>query len=102
MSKEDGRAERRIDVWIDGATLREPGCSAAEVKVHDLSEHGFRTEWPYLLRPGDRVWLKLPEFAAWSAIVAWNHKFELGCKFETALYPAVFDRIVRAHARLPK
>lgn len=91
------RSEPRIDVWLEGATLREPGCNSAPVKLHDLSARGFRTEWPYLMARGNRVWLKLPNFEAWSALVAWNHRFELGCKFETPLHPAVFDRIVHAH-----
>lgn len=99
----DARAEPRIEVWVQGVTLRESGCSAASVKVHDLSQHGFRTEWPYLLAQGSRVWLKLPDFEAWAAIVAWNRNFEVGCRFETPLHPAVFDRIIQAHvARWPQ
>lgn len=95
----EARNEDRISVWLESATLRERGCSAAPVVVHDLSKHGFRTEWPYLLRNGDMVWLKLPGFEAMESIVAWNSNFQVGCRFQTPLHPAVFDRIVQAYKR---
>ena len=94
------RADARIDVWLHDATLRQAGCNAAPVVLHDLSRSGFRTEWPYLLNRGDRVWLKLPGFYAWSALVVWNTDFKVGCVFETALHPAVFDQIIRTHKKL--
>ena len=59
------RVERRIELWLDGARMREPGCHSAPVRLHDLSPRGFRTEWPYLIDRGKRVWLKLPGFEAW-------------------------------------
>ena len=92
------RVEQRIELWLEGARLREPGCHSAPVKLHDLSPRGFRTEWPYLIERGKRVWLKLPGFEAWPALVAWNRSFELGCTFETPLHAAVFDQITRAYA----
>jgi hypothetical protein len=92
----EARDENRITVWLKGATLRERGCSAAPVIIHDLSISGFRTEWPYNLRVGDLIWLKLPGFEAMPSIVAWNANFQVGCRFQAPLHPAVFERIVQA------
>lgn len=88
------RGEPRYDLEIEGATLREPSCSPATVTVHDLSVHGFRTDWPYVLKRGNRVWLKLPGYEALAATVAWNSKFSLGCTFEHPLHPAILEDIV--------
>ena len=58
----DGRAEPRVLLMVEGATLRVPGGSAAKVTLRDLSRQGFCTEWPYVLHRGQRVWLKFPDF----------------------------------------
>lgn len=97
-SSREIRAEPRIELWLRGATLRERGRQAMPVVVQDLSAHGFRTEWPYQLERGTRVWLRLPGFEIRGALVAWNSQFMLGCRFEVPLHPAVFQRIVDAHA----
>ena len=89
------RGERRLPVEIAGAFLREPGYSRAAVTVRDLSLRGFRTEWPYRLRPGAMLWLTLPGLHPMPATVAWAMSFEIGCLFNRALHPAVFDTLVR-------
>lgn len=91
------RTEQRVELWLHGATLREPGCSAAPVKVHDLSRSGFRTEWPYRLHRDSQVFLKLPGFESMAATVAWCSNFEVGCKFERPLNEVIFERIVEAN-----
>ena len=78
--------------------MRTQGGRSATVMLHDLSPHGFMTEWPYQLQKGERVWLKMPGLVAQTALVAWNKDFKLGCRFEVPLHAAVFDRIVRVHA----
>lgn len=88
------RSEPRYDFEIEGATLREPSCSPAAVTLHDLSVHGFRTDWPYVLKRGNRVWLRLPGYEALAATVAWNTSFDVGCTFEHPLHPAILDDIV--------
>lgn len=90
------RREHRVDLDIEGPTLRQPGGAAAAIKLHNLSAHGFRTEWPYKLRRGDRVWLKISGIEALPAIIAWEKGFTIGCKFEAPLHPAVLARIVSA------
>ena len=91
------RASERIALWLEDATLRETGASSAPITVQDLSTTGFRAEWLYRLPVGSRVWLKLGELEALAAIVAWNRNFEIGCRFEHPLHPAVFARIVALH-----
>jgi len=95
-----GRRDKpRVELWLDGATLRERGAHAAPTVVRDLSAQGFRAEWPYQLHSGTQVWLKLPGFEAWGALVVWNRQFELGCRFQVSLHPAVFERIAAAGSR---
>ncbi len=84
-------------LWLKGATLREPRCQAAAVTVRDLSTSGFRCDWPYRLQRDATVFLKLPGFDIMAARVAWCEKFVLGCRFERALHPLVFERIVAAN-----
>ena len=88
------RLAPRVKVNLGGANLREPGARRAPAVVQDLSTHGFRTDWPYKLEVGDLVWLTLPGLEARAATVAWVNGFEVGCKFETPLHPAVFDGVI--------
>ncbi len=91
----NARKEKRVDVWFDGPTLREPGGSPMQVKLHDLSSGGFRTSWPYTLRKGATVWLKIPGLEALEARVAWHENFQIGCSFTQPLHPAVLNAVVR-------
>lgn len=93
------RREHRVNLQVEGPTLRQPGGAPAAIKLHNLSVHGFRTEWPYKLRRGDRVWLKISGIEALSALVAWEKGFTIGCKFETPLHPAVLAKIVSIYKR---
>lgn len=88
------RREEREPVNLDGPTLRQEGGTTETIKLHDLSSQGFRTDWPYKLVPGDRVWLKLPGLESLPAKVAWELDFMIGCKFDVQLHSAVFGRIV--------
>ncbi|MFO1239637.1 MAG: PilZ domain-containing protein [Sphingomonadaceae bacterium] len=90
----DGRAEPRVLLMVEGATLRVPGGSAAKVTLRDLSRQGFCTEWPYVLHRGQRVWLKFPDFEIFAAKVAWDQRYVIGCEFDTPLHQAVFSRMI--------
>jgi hypothetical protein len=94
----ENRGEVRVPLWLHGATLREPGCSAAPVTVQDLSRNGFRVAWPYRLHSDSTVYLKLPGFEIMPAKVAWCENFEIGCKFDRPLSELVYERIVTANA----
>jgi hypothetical protein len=91
------RKEPRVDLCVDGPTLREAGGTAAPVRLLDLSRHGFRTEWPYRLERGRRIWLKIPGLEAMPATVAWEANYTVGCKFDAPLHAAVLARIVSLH-----
>lgn len=91
------RKEPRVDLCVDGPTLREAGGTAAPVRLLDLSRHGFRTEWPYRLEKGRRIWLKIPGLEAMPATVAWEANYTIGCKFDAPLHAAVLARIVSLH-----
>lgn len=93
----DSRKEPRVDLCVDGPTLREAGGTAAPVRLLDLSRHGFRTQWPYRLQKGKRVWLKIQGLEALAAIVAWEANYTIGCKFDAPLHPAVLARIISFH-----
>ena len=91
----DGRSEERVNIRMEGPMLREHGGTPAPVVLHDLSPRGFRTEWPYTLPKGRRVMLKIPGLDSLTAIVMWYDNFQMGCRFETGLHPAVLERIVK-------
>ena len=91
------RKEARVDLCVDGPTLREAGGTAAHVRLLDLSRNGFRTEWPYRLEKGRRVLLKIPGLEALPATVAWEANYTVGCKFDAPLHAAVLARIVSLH-----
>lgn len=88
------RTEARLSVAAK-AKFREAGTSGTAVRVDDLSRHGFRTEWPYKLKVGDRVWLTLPGISPKVAQVRWVRGFEIGCRFDEAIHPAVFDHLLK-------
>lgn len=70
------------------------GGSSDKVILRDLSAHGFRTDWPYVLQKGDRVWLKIPGLEALLATVVWDVNYKIGCKFDTPLHPAILAKII--------
>lgn len=88
----DVRAAERRTVGIR-AQLRELGGARLEVVVEDLSITGFRVDSIYRVAVGTTVFLTIPSFAAWEAVVVWAHKTGYGCQFAQPLHPAVFDMI---------
>lgn len=85
------QAERR---HYDGTVQFRAGTKRASVKVMDISRLGARVEGVFLVRKGDRFWLKLPAIEAIEARVAWVKNFEFGCEFVRPLHPVVFDALV--------
>ncbi len=66
-----------------------------KVSILDLSVHGLRIRAIHKLAIGDEFWLKLPGLAPLSARVAWVRDFVIGCEFNTALHPAMFEAILQ-------
>lgn len=77
--------------------MRESGASGTTVEIYDLSPNGFRTEWPYRLAVGVRVWLTLPGLEAQAATVRWTEGFTVGCQFVHPLHRSVFDHMLRRY-----
>ena len=92
----EARAAERKSVGIT-AQLREFGGTRMDVEVHDLSRTGFLTSCVFNVPVGARVYLTLPSFSAFEAVVAWRDKKGFGCRFDQPLHPAVFDMIVARH-----
>jgi len=72
---------RRSTVRMAGVTL-------------DLSCHGVRLAAMERLRIGEVLWITLPGLPPRRATVKWIDRFDIGCEFDEALHPAVFDRII--------
>lgn len=92
------RAAERIHLTIT-AGLRRQGESRFDAKIADLSTVGFRVESHYAMPAGTQVFLTLPGLAAIPARVVWSRENSLGCRFETPIHPAVFERVVAAARR---
>lgn len=88
------RKEERARVSLDGPTLRQANGMVGSVVLQDISSRGFRTDWNGKLLPGDQVWLNMPGVDEMPATVAWELDQMIGCKFDVALRPAVFAKIV--------
>jgi len=71
---------RRSTVRMAGVTL-------------DLSCHGVRLAAIERMRIGEVLWITLPGLQPRRAVVKWVDRFDVGCEFDEALHPAVFDRI---------
>ncbi len=71
------------------------GTKRATIKLVDLSPHGARVQGVFLVRAGDRFWIKLPSIEAIEARVAWVEEFEFGCEFLRPLSPLVFEAMTR-------
>lgn len=92
-SGSEGREDRRVALSVD-VKLRLSGDKPIPARLRDLSTSGFRTEFVAHLHMGDRVWLSLPGLAPLAASVTWSDGAATGCRFETPLHVAVFERIV--------
>jgi hypothetical protein len=74
------RQAERIPADID-ASMRELGATGAEVRVHNLSTHGFMAEADNLYPVGCYVWLRLPGVGGVNARIIWRDSFRYGCEF---------------------
>lgn len=89
-----GRKAERMGVKMR-AGLRQRGAGAVDVRVIDLSTHGFRAECHLDLAVGTDIWLRLPGLEAWHATVAWQEGYVIGCAFERPLHAAVLNTLLR-------
>ena len=86
------RSERlgiQVKVQYRRSTVRMAGITL------DLSRHGVRLAAMERLRIGEPVWITLPGLPPRRATVKWTDRFDIGCEFDEALHPAVFERIIQ-------
>ncbi len=93
FSSGEARRDERVYNRIRDARLRQVGAQSIIADIRDLSRTGFRAEWPHGKNVGDKIWLTLPTLAPLAAHVVWTSGFEIGCKFEVAIHPAIFERV---------
>lgn len=89
----EARSDERAYIQVRNARLRQLGAQSIVADIRDLSRTGFRAEWPHGKHVGDKVWLTLPTLSPLAASVVWTSGFEIGCKFETPMHPAIFERV---------
>lgn len=89
----DNRYAARVNLRIP-AMLRELGTAFKfSVDIVDLSSTGFRCETASRVQVGQHVSITIPGLSPLEGVVAWVEGPQFGCKFERALYAAVFDHI---------
>jgi hypothetical protein len=75
--------------------VRRAGLHGFRVRVFDASPSGCKIEFVERPSVGERVWIKFDGLEALEAIVRWVDGHYGGVEFQRALYPSVFERIVR-------
>ena len=67
------------------AKMRELGASGVEVKIVNISEHGFMAISDGRFEVGARIWLILPGRERANAVVKWTAGDKLGAEFAEPL-----------------
>lgn len=96
------RSERRgeREAWRAEVLFRR-GTRRATVQVSDISRFGVRISGVFLVKPGDRFFIRLPGLNPVEARVAWVKDFEFGCEFIQPLHEAVLDARVKSSGNRP-
>lgn len=89
-----GRKSDRLDVNAD--VQFRCGPRRAMVKVSNISTTGARISGVFLVREGERFYIKFGALEPIEAVVAWAEDFAIGCKFVQPLHPAVLERVIAA------
>jgi hypothetical protein len=94
---DDMRQTPRLPVAIP-AQFRVPGTARFDISLLDLSATGFRCETFYGLSIGERVFVTIPTFSPFEAVIAWRNVFTYGCMFQKPLHEAVVAMIAARFA----
>ena len=81
------RQAERVPVSVD-VRMGELGARGAEVRIHNLSTHGFMADTDEIYAARAYVWLELPNVGKVNAKIMWRDCFRYGCEFVTPLNPA--------------
>lgn len=90
----EARRADRVALNVAQARLRQQGARSITIAIKNLSRLGFRAEWPHVVRLGQVFWLTLPNLAPLMATAVWTKEFDVGCKFESPIHPAVFRMLI--------
>ena len=90
----DARLAHRVQFDVAEAKLRQQGARGIVIPIRDLSRTGFRAEWPHVVAVRQMFWLTLPDLTPLVASAVWTRNFELGCRFERPIDPAVFRALL--------
>ena len=90
--KEDPRRAERVPLRAD-IEFRRSGEHRWRVNILDFSPEGCRVEIPIKVEVDDTVWISLPGIESVQGTACWVREWEVGVKFASPLYPAVFDML---------
>jgi hypothetical protein len=93
------RRAKRINVDIE-TSMRELGATWIDVRVHNLSTHGFMVEADARYPISAYAWLRLPGVGAVNAQIIWRDCFRYGCEFVTPLRPAECEAAIALEERV--
>lgn len=97
----DPRGGRRSPVNAE-VQLRRSGALNFMVEIHDLSEHGCRTEFVERPRIGETVWVKLGALAPLESTVRWVNGFQGGLEFRRPMDSRVLRDLLASLRRAPR
>lgn len=86
------KAERHE--FVATVMLRRAGRRSQMIDAKDVSLHGCRLQLADVPNVEELIWVKLPGLGAIESTVCWVNGFECGVKFNTPIYPAVFDLLI--------
>jgi PilZ domain len=89
----EDRSAPRIKLSIP-ASLRPSGSPGFSVIIRDLSISGFAAEALTSMKPGTRVWIKIPTLSALQSKIEWNDGFVIGCSFDVLLNACILESIL--------
>lgn len=91
IARRDERRDLKADAFVRSNHQTRVGGS-----VVDVSENGCRIELcSGSVRAGQHVTVKISGLEAWSGVVRWAEKFQVGVEFTRPLHPAVVDHLGR-------
>jgi hypothetical protein len=92
----DNASARRAERKPFKATVHfRRGERRANVEVLDITHLGARLAGVFLVREGDRFWLKIASLESIEARVAWVEEFQFGCEFDRPLSELILEAILR-------
>lgn len=87
-----GRA-RRAEISLT-CEIRQGSLPWTKVKLHDISETGFRMDWRPGLNDHQTLYIRIPGLELLASNIRWKREGWIGAEFSHRLYGPIFDSIV--------